>query len=256
MYLIEKVFGTNQTDLIINGDRKAEDAKIVEISTLAERRLKGEPLQYILGSWEFYGYPFKVGKGVLIPRDDTEVLLSVCLEYIKEKFSPKVLDLCSGTGALAIAIAKETNADVTAIEKSETAFSYLTENIALNNAKVNAIQGDIFQCMDMFPNTCFDLILSNPPYIITDEIPTLQKEVSYEPKMALDGGKDGYDFYRHIIRHWSSKLKKGGMMAFELGENQFDIVKELMTAEKFTNIGEKLDLGNIQRVIYGTLTSI
>jgi len=254
--LIEKVFGTTQTDLIVNNNLTASEEKIIELESLCQRRLKGEPLQYILGEWDFYGYKFKVGDGVLIPRDDTEVLLSVCLDFLKSKENAKVLDLCSGSGALAVAIAKETSSEVTAVEKSDKAFGYLTENIKLNNATVKAIKGDIFECMDEFENNCFDLILSNPPYIKTDEIQTLQKEISFEPEMALNGGADGYDFYKHIVKHWSKKLKKGGILAFELGENQFDTVKTLMKAENFVKIQEKLDLGNIQRVIYGTLNDV
>lgn len=256
LYLIEKVFNMTQTDFIISGDKQADENKITELNSLAQRRIQGEPLQYILGSWDFYGYKFEVGEGVLIPRDDTEVLLSVCLDFLRNKKNTKVLDLCSGSGALAVAIAKETDATVTAIEKSNKAFDYLTKNINLNNAKVNAIKGDIFECLEMFSDNSFDLILSNPPYIKTDEIKTLQKEISFEPKMALDGGTDGYDFYNHIVKKWSRKLKKCGMLAFELGEGQFDTVKELMKQENFVDIGEKLDLGNIQRVIYGTLSNI
>lgn len=254
--LIEKVFNVTQTDLIVNSNLQADETKISELEGLCQRRISGEPLQYILGIWEFYGYKFAVGEGVLIPRDDTEVLLSVCLEYLRNKKNAKVLDLCSGSGALAVTIAKETDATVTAVEKSDKAFTYLTKNIELNQAGVNAIQGDIFECMDIFEDNSFDLILSNPPYIKTDEIRTLQKEISFEPEMAFDGGADGYDFYKHIVKYWSCKLKQGGMLAFELGENQFDIVKTLMEQEKLVDIGEKLDLGNIQRVIYGTVGNI
>lgn len=252
MCLIEKVFNITQTKLIIEPDIKVSEEKLPTLNNLIEKRINGEPLQYLLGIWQFYGYDFKVGKGVLIPRDDTEVLLNVCLDFLKKHPNAKVLDLCSGSGALAITIAKETNAEVFAVEKSTEAFSYLTENIKLNNTIVSAYNDDIFNCMDKFEDNDFDLILSNPPYIKTEEIATLQKEISYEPMMALDGGWDGYKFYSYIINYWSRKIKKGGMLAFELGEGQFDTVREMMTDKNYVNIGEKLDLGNIQRVIYGT----
>lgn len=254
--LAEKVFGITQTDLIINRDITSDPDKISKFENLAERRIKGEPLQYLLGSWEFYGYDFTVGEGVLIPRDDTEVLLRVCLDFLRNKPNARVLDLCSGSGALAVTIAKETDAQVYAVEKSEKAIPYLKSNIRLNNADVTLTEGDIFTCMDEFEDNYFDLILSNPPYIKTDEISTLQKEIHFEPVMALDGGADGYDFYKHIVSHWSSKLKDSGMLAFELGEGQFDTVKLMMEAKNYINIGEKLDLSNIQRVIFGTLNTI
>lgn len=251
--LIEKVFNFNQAMIISGGDTAADSFKIYEFEKLVQRRLKGEPLQYLLGIWDFYGYKFKVGNGVLIPRDDTEVLLKDCLDFLKNKTKANVLDLCSGSGALAIAIAKETNSNVTAVEKSEKAVPYLQENVKLNNAQVKIIQGDIFKYTDEFKENNFDLILSNPPYIKSNDIKTLQKEISFEPVMALDGGKDGYNFYRHIIKHWSCKLKYGGMLAFELGEGQYNTVKQLMEQQGFKNIKGQQDLGDIQRTINGIL---
>ena len=251
--LIEKVFGLTQNDLIINPKLTASDDKLTEFNSCVSRRLKGEPLQYILGEWEFYGYKLKVGKGALIPRDDTEVLLRTCLDILKDKRNAKVLDLCSGSGALAIAVAKETDSEVYAVEKSREALPYLYENIKLNNADVKVTEGDIFECHKDFEDNCFDLILSNPPYIRSDEIEKLQTEVGYEPRIALDGGKDGYDFYRSIISHWSRKLKDGGALAFELGEGQFETVKSLMEAEGFKNIEAKIDFGGTNRVVYGTM---
>lgn len=252
MCLIEKVFNINKIQLNTE-NLIADDRQGAYFLTLLGRRLSGEPLQYILGEWDFYGYKFKVGKGVLIPRDDTEVLLRLSLEFLKDKPKAKVLDLCSGSGALAVVIAKETGAEVCALEKSAEALPYLCENITLNKADINVIAGDVFKCPDEFEDGEFDLIISNPPYVKTDEIETLQKEISFEPKSALDGGEDGLRFYRAIVKDYTSKLKRGGMMAFELGEGQFEDVKKLMEAQNLKNIGYKLDLGGIQRVAYGTL---
>lgn len=252
MCLVEKVFGVDKNALI-SGTPTADDDKAVQFITLVGRRLSGEPLQYLLGQWEFYGYPLKVGSGVLIPRDDTEVLLRDCLKLLENKPKAKVLDLCSGSGALAIALAKERDVEITAVELSPKALPYLVRNIALNKAEVRVVRGDIFECTDEFEDDCFDLILSNPPYIKSGEIDDLQTEISFEPRLALDGGEDGYDFYRHIIRAWKSKLKDGGTLAFELGEGQYDAVAEMMKVEGFENIGGSLDLGGIQRSIYGTL---
>ncbi len=252
MCLIEKVFGVNKAQLLTE-DITADEKKGAEFVTLLGRRLSGEPLQYILGEWEFYGYKFKVGSGVLIPRDDTEVLLRKALDFLKDKPKARVLDLCSGSGALAVVIAKETDAEVYALEKSALALPYLCENINLNKANIEVIAGDVFKCADQFFDGQFDLIVSNPPYVVYDEIKTLQKEISFEPEMALDGGKDGLKFYRAITKDYKSKLKKGGMLAYELGEGQFDEVKALMEAENFVKIGSELDLGGIQRVVYGTM---
>lgn len=252
MCLIEKVFGINQAQLA-SENQIAEDSDAARFITLLGRRLSGEPLQYILGEWEFYGYKFKVGKGVLIPRDDTEVLLRTALDYLKDKPKARVLDLCSGSGALAVVIAKETDAEVYALEKSAEALPYLCENITLNKANIEVIAGDVLNCADEFADRSFDLIISNPPYVISDEIDDLQTEISYEPRMALDGGEDGLKFYRAIVKDYVSKIKRGGMLAFELGEGQFNDVKALMEKEKIKDIGEKLDLGGIQRVVYGTV---
>ncbi|MBR2108368.1 MAG: peptide chain release factor N(5)-glutamine methyltransferase [Ruminococcus sp.] len=251
--LAEKVFNISAQDLIINPDLTAGGDKLAQYEALVNRRIDGEPLQYLLGEWEFYGYRFKVGEGVLIPRDDTEVLLRACLEILKAKPRAKVLDLCSGSGALAVSIAKETDAEVYAVEKSKKALPFLYENIKLNNAEVKVIEGDIFECHREFEDGGFDLILSNPPYIKSGEIKTLQKEVGFEPRMALDGGEDGYDFYRFIIKEWSRKLKRGGTLAFELGEGQYETVKTLMEAEGFGNIESPLDFGGVHRAVYGTL---
>ncbi len=252
MCLIEKVFNINKIELM-SGNHAADDKQGAEFVTLLGRRLSGEPLQYILGEWEFYGYKLKVGKGVLIPRDDTEVLLRICLEYLKDKKNARVLDLCSGSGALAVAIAKETGSEVYAVEKSAEALPYLCRNISLNKADIQVIAGDVFTCSDEFEDKSFDLILSNPPYVETAEIKTLQKEISFEPEMALDGGEDGLKFYRAIVSLYTDKLKPGGMLAFELGEGQFEAVKSLMKEKNYSDIDGKLDLGGIQRAIYGTL---
>lgn len=252
--LIQKVFSFDRARLIAYGNTQAKQDDEKLFLSYVSRRAEFEPLQYILGSWSFMGYDFNVGEGVLIPREDTSEVVSLCIEKARTVENPKILDLCSGSGAIAVVLSKEIkNADVTAVEKSEKAFSYLSENIRLNNAAVKAICGDIFKCMNDFKDESFDIIVSNPPYIKSGELDSLQKEVQREPALALDGGADGYDFYRFIISNWTQKLKPKGSMAFELGENQFDTVKELMKAEKFTDFEEKIDLGNTQRAIIGTL---
>lgn len=253
--LLEKIFGFTRSDLIAYGDREPEPQKQEAFLTLAERRKKHEPLQYILGSWIFMDLPFCVGKGVLIPREDTEVVVSLCMDYLHTLSSPpSVLDLCAGSGAISVVLAKHfPESRIFALEKSKKAYSYLCKNIEQNRVSVQPVLNDLFICKSLFPNQTFDLIVSNPPYIRQEEIPSLQTEVQQEPVMALDGGKDGYTFYRFIIAEWKEKLKHGGALALELGENQYDTVKNLMEAAGFKKIQEKRDLGNTQRAIIGTL---
>lgn len=251
--LFEKVTGFDRLGIISHGDEQINEEKLSELLSLVRRRCNHEPLQYILGSWSFCGFEFCVGKGVLIPRDDTEVVVNLCLDYLKNSGNKKVIDLCAGSGAISVALEKLAGAEVTALELSDDAFKFLKKNIKLNNSKVKSVKGDVFKDFSDFEDNSFDLIVSNPPYIKSDDIQTLQTEVQQEPRLALDGGKSGYDFYEAIIKNWSSKLKHGGVLAFELGENQSDYVSTLMKSQGFENIRTSLDLGGTQRAIIGTM---
>lgn len=226
----------------------SEDA----LDRMISRRTAGEPLQYILGEWEFYSLPFSVGPGVLIPRPDTEILVDKAIEFIGKR-EVTVADLCAGSGCIGIAVAANCKgASVTAVEKSDLAFPYLEENIKRNGVNVTAVKGDITE--ESFGE--FDLILSNPPYIKSAVIESLSSEVRHEPHLALDGGEDGLFFYRAILENWLCRLKNGGMLAVEIGFDQADEVKALFMEAGLKNIGEKRDYGNNQRVIFGTLDII
>ncbi len=252
--LTEKVFGFNRLALITKGEETvASEEKLAVLAELTEKRLNHEPLQYLLGKWSFMGIDLLVGEGVLVPRDDTEVVTSLCIDYLSCKESPNVIDLCAGSGAISLALEKYANYKVTAVELSDKAFSYLTQNIKLNNSAVNALNGDIFECHKDIADNSLDLIVSNPPYIKTADIASLQKEVQHEPAMALDGGESGLDFYRRIVPLWKSKLKAGGALAFELGEGQYDEVSRILANNGFGGITESIDFGGIQRAIIGTL---
>lgn len=252
--LTEKVFGFNRLALITKGEETvASEEKLAVLAELTEKRLNHEPLQYLLGKWSFMGIDLLVGEGVLVPRDDTEVVTSLCIDYLSCKESPNVIDLCAGSGAISLALEKYANCKVTAVELSDKAFSYLTQNIKLNNSAVNALNGDIFECHKDIADNSLDLIVSNPPYIKTADIASLQKEVQHEPAMALDGGESGLDFYRRIVPLWKSKLIAGGALAFELGEGQYDEVSRILADNGFGGITESIDFGGIQRAIIGTL---
>ena len=249
--LIEGVTGMNRASQIANSNSEISGEIQEKLISMAQKRAEHLPLQYILGKWSSMGFEFKVGEGVLIPRDDTEVLVGLCLDYLKASDGKTALDLCAGSGAISVALDKLANADVTAVELSDKAYNFLLENIKGTNIKPH--KGDIFECYRDFEAKSFDLIASNPPYIKTDEIEALQTEVGYEPKTALDGGADGLDFYRAIARRWTPLLKSGGAMAFELGEGQAEYVGGLMADHGYINIKTAKDLGGTDRAIIGIL---
>ena len=225
-----------------------------DIEEIVLKRREGTPLQYILGRWWFYKSEFLVGEGVLIPRQDTETLVEAAAELLRDIKSPKVCDLCSGSGCIAISIAAERpDAEVTAVEKYEEAYSYLQKNIDYNKAdNVKAVQYDVL-CK---PFGEYDLIVSNPPYIKDADKKELSKEVLNEPHTALFGGDDGLFFYREITKNWKSALKEGGILAFEVGINEDEAVAEILRQNGFVNIGVKNDLIGIPRVIFGTVNNI
>lgn len=252
--IIGFVTGLNSQEQLLNYKKELADNEEKKVKDILFKRINGYPLQYILGKWTFMGRDFSVGEGVLIPRDDTEVVVLSVIPYLKQNKSLRIIDLCSGSGIIAVTLkCMFPQCEVHALELSEKALPYLKRNIESLAPDVILHQGDLNLLCECFEDNYFDLVISNPPYIQSEVIPTLQTEVKQEPKMALDGGTDGLDFYRSITQKWSNKLKYGGMMAFELGEEQFDMVKAMMKEKGFENISEYKDLGNIQRAINGTL---
>lgn len=257
--LMEEVTGFDRSKIIVFGNNGVSSQNEEKLLNMAKRRASGEPLQYIIGLWYFMDLPFFVGKGVLIPRDDTQVSVELCINKINEnpEKEMQVLDLCAGSGAISVAIAKNCkNAKVTAVEKSQDAYEYLLKNIYLNQADVKAVRGDVFYPENFLCDERFDIIVSNPPYIKSEELPTLQSEVQWEPSMALDGGETGLDFYSFITKRYTKYLKPMGMLVYELGEEQFSAVKEMMISAGFEGIRSSLDIGGVERSIYGRLKKL
>lgn len=221
------------------------------IKSLIERRLKKEPLQYILGECYFYNIKIKVGRGVLIPRPETEILVEQVLERQKLIINTgnRILDLCTGSGCIALAIGKNVpEFQIFGIDKSEKAVKYATENKALNNIKnVIFLVGDMF---NPFKEKIFACITANPPYVKTDEISKLQPEIkNYEPLEALNGGEDGLNFYRKIIENAEKYLLNSGLIFLEIGQGQAKAVQNIALMSGFNVIEVVKDIAGIDRVM-------
>lgn len=251
--LLAKAANKDTAELVVMLDENVETRIGDDFIAFCERRLGGEPLQYILGEWEFYGLKFKVGEGVLIPRQDTETIVDCVINKYKNSDSLTLVDLCSGTGCIAVALEKHLNySDVFAVEKSEKAAEYLKENVRMNGSNVNVIVGDILDSslIETLPKA--DIITCNPPYLTDEDMKNLQREVTFEPAEALYGGEDGLDFYRDVTRLWKDKLKCGGMMFFEIGAGQEDEVMQMMIQHGFENVRCKPDPCGVIRCVVGT----
>lgn len=233
----------HKDDLVLNED-------LEKFFELIKRRAKKEPTGYILGKKEFMSLDFCVDSGVLIPRPDTEVLVEKAIEKITSP-SPVIIDMCTGSGAIAVSLAKYIpNSRVIALDISEDALSIAKKNALLNGLEINFKKHDV---KTPFKEIMADAVVSNPPYIPTEDIKTLCEDVSnYEPLIALDGGDDGLEFYRAITENISTCLRKGGLLAFEVGHTQAQDVAKLMEKD-FEKISIEYDLGGIARVVYGYL---
>ncbi len=225
------------------------------IGALVERHLNGEPVAYLIGEWEFYGLPLDVSEAVLIPRPDTEVLCEKAIDYVKDLGPCRVLDLCTGSGCIGLAIAANVpECRVLLGDISEGAVRICRQNIRRNSltGQVTVMTMDAMQPPPKAIGE-FHCIVSNPPYIPKADIDGLDVSVkNFEPYLALCGGEDGYDFYTAIIRHWKNALVDGGRLYFEVGIGQADTVLRMMRAEGFGELEIVPDLQGIPRVVYGT----
>lgn len=248
--IVADLLGVTNSVLPVIGSTEITEETEKQAESYVQRRLSGEPLQYILGKWEFYGKSFYVGEGVLIPRPETELLVDTALDFLKDKKAPTCFDLCSGSGCIGITLASlVSGSQVTVLEKSDDALSYLRRNKELNNAdNLEIVQGDLFDGASVFGDRKCDILLSNPPYIRRDILPELQREVQKEPAMALDGGEDGLDFYRAIAEKWICSIKPDGMLAVEIGDEQGRDVSEIFK-EYFAEVNVIKDFSGNDRVV-------
>lgn len=250
--IFEKAFESELPRILMNRDSAVPENILKDIQDMTEKRRNGLPVQYIVGEWEFYGYPFKVGKGVLIPRQDTETLVDYVLEICRRNNikSPKIIDLCSGTGCIAITLKKEIpDSEVYALELSENALEYLEYNKKLNNADIKIIKADVLEDNSRKNLPVFDIIVSNPPYLTKQDMLELQKEVQAEPESALYAGEDGLYFYKKITPLWKKSLKKGGIIVYEIGINQHDSVSDILKSDNFEKVEFIKDTAGIIRVV-------
>ncbi len=221
-----------------------------EIFGIVEKRVSGYPLQYIIGEWDFYDVTLKVGEGVLIPRQDTETLVDEALKLLKDVENPRVLDLCSGSGAIIIAVKNNKDGVYFALEKEEKALRFLRENVSRYGG-IEVVSADLFEEKAVNHFSDLDMITANPPYLTEKDMLSLQKEVEHEPKEALFGGEDGLLFYRFISENYIAALKNGGHLLFEVGATQADDVLEIMKKSGFKNCVKIKDLCGIDRVCVG-----
>ena len=252
--IMEQVYGRDFRLELIKGrlDREPSPVELAKVEDIVSRRISGEPLQYIFGEWEFYGLSFRVTPDVLIPRPDTETLVDTALNLLDGITAPKVLDLCSGTGCVALAIKSvRPDAEVSALELSAGAYEVMKENIARHGG-VTPINADALASETVRGFQELDLITANPPYLTAEEMEELQPEVRSEPKMALYGGPDGLDFYRTLSNIWRPALKEGGRIAFEIGFRQSEDVCGILRRSGWRDIAVNVDIEGRPRVVYAT----
>lgn len=254
--LLSNILGTNKEYLIIHSEEEIDEKIYNQYMNEIEKLKNHEPIQYIVKKQEFMGLNFYVDNNVLIPQPDTENLVEEVLiiaNFLKKDSKQNninILDLCTGSGAIAISLSKILNSEkvlVYGTDISESALKIAEKNAIQNSAKVKLLKSDIFK--NLSEEYKFDIIVSNPPYIETETIPNLSEEVRREPHIALDGGQDGLFFYKEIIKNAKNYLKENGYLAFEIGYNQREQVENELKQNEYKNIYSKKDLSGNDRVV-------
>ena len=254
MLLSEHFLGVDRTAYLLHASEKADPGKAEAFLDAVRRRCSGIPVQYITGNAWFMGHSFQVNEHVLIPRQDTEILAEEAVRAIRDAKGGilRVLDLCTGSGCIAVSLALSCpEIECTASDLSKEAC-----RIAMQNAGMLKADRVRIVCRDLFGKEeqaeVFDLIVSNPPYISSGEIEALESEVKdQEPRLALDGGTDGLDFYRRIAREAPAHLRDGGLLMMEIGWDQARAVESLLEANGFSDIRTIQDLAGLDRVVSG-----
>lgn len=246
--LLEEVCRTDRNTLLVHGDRAVTEEEETQFRIFIERRSTHEPLQQITGWQEFMGLRFSVTEDVLVPRQDTETLVEEVMRYLRDGM--EILDVCTGSGCILLSLLRYSNGcRGVGCDISEKALAVAGQNAKELGISAQFIQSDLFESI----KGRFEYIVSNPPYIRKDMIPTLMEEVrDHEPLIALDGGEDGLDFYRKITREATEHLYSGGMLFFEIGYDQGEAVKLLMEEEGYEEVTVSQDLAGLDRVVYGT----
>jgi release factor glutamine methyltransferase len=251
--IVAHALGIDRTRVIIDGNRPLEPGELARLRELVKRRRGREPIAYLRGEREFYGLRFAVDRRVLVPRPDTEVLVDTALARTQHvSLSMRMLDLCTGSGCVAIAAARQRpTSKVVATDISQDALAVARMNAArLGAYNVAFVKSDLFAEV----RGTFDVITANPPYIPSAEIETLMPDVrDFEPRAALDGGPDGLDFVRRIVEQAPAFLAPGGVLAMEIGAGEAQETVRLFEARRFTGVRTDRDYGRIERVVSGVL---
>ena len=245
------ILGCNTVFLTVHRDDELSPEEAEKFFSYINRRKGNEPVGYIIGKKEFMSMEFTVKPGILIPRPDTEILVERTIEEFKEKPNPVIIDMCTGSGAIGVSLAKYLiGSKITALDISHEALSVARKNALDNGVEVSFLRHDVLL---PFKGVMADAVVSNPPYIPSEEVLYLDSDVmDYEPHLALDGGEDGLVFYRAIVENIHSCLRKDGLLAFEVGMGQAKDVAEMMEPF-FYDISVDKDLAGIERVVYGFL---
>ncbi len=259
--LLAFALGSTRVQLIVDGKRPLVPEELARFRDLVKRRRAREPVAYLLGAREFYGRRFKVDRRVLVPRPDTETLVDVALRRTRHiALGMRALDLCTGSGCVAVTLGRERpTAHVVGTDVSGEALAVARENAArLGAYHVSFAEGDLFGALAAFAawpgfaDARYDVITANPPYIAAGEIPTLDADIrEHEPRVALVGGDDGLDLVRRIVFEAPRHLRKGGVLAQEIGQGQAEAVRALYAARGFVHIETTLDYARIERVVSG-----
>lgn len=253
--LLSHILSFSRVQLFTNSKDKLLEEQEIKFKEFIYKRLQGTPIQYLTNEQEFMSLPFYVNESVLIPRQDTEILVETALNLINKEKETQILDLCTGSGCIGISMAYYAPySNIIGIDISDSALKVAEYNAKINgvNDRISFVKSNLFNEVPNSLKGKLDMIISNPPYIPTKDIKMLMKEVrEHEPSIALDGGQDGLDFYKLIIKDGKEYLKSGAILIFEIGYNQGKIVSQVLKSSGFKEVEIKKDLAGLDRVVFG-----